>query len=489
MVKKLFISILLLHALSSDAQQIGMYSHYFIKPMVYNPAFTGADDATNVMVVSRSQWLDIRNSPQLNIITANGNFMNDKAGLGIIVVSDKKGLTNRTSGALNYSYKLKFNDETALFLGISMGVINHQINFNNALVENGSDPTLFSNSEQKTTFDANAGFAFIWKGLTFGAAVPQLIGNRINYVDNQNTRAYYTHARHYLGSLGYKFNLSKDKGISITPMGLVRFVPNTPIQYDGSLMFDWQNKFWIGGTYKSDYAVGANAGFCIHKQLYVGYSYDFIIGSIGKYSGTAHELMVNFKFGKNKKKDENPETQQNKPIVTNNPSYDKKIDSLQNKVKENEAKIEELSKKIEQQNETIAKNQQSQINTQSNTSQSSENNQNQNTTAVQSNSSKVQEEGVWLISNEAKDFTDERNKNPEPAFYVVVGTFYYKDLAEAERKRISERGFQAKVIYFSPKQYNYIYIGKYMNKQDAIKKAKELQVSGIKDAWVQLIVE
>jgi type IX secretion system PorP/SprF family membrane protein len=151
---------------------------------------------------------------------------------------------------------------------------------------------LFTDSQRKTVLNANAGLLLIWKGLDFGVAVPQLIGNKINYVDNSNVRGIYTQARHFMSSLKYKFFISKEKGISIAPQALVRFVPNTPFQYDGNIHFDWQDKFWIGATYKSDYAIGANVGFCIYKQLSFGYSYDFSISRFNTYSSGGHELVL-----------------------------------------------------------------------------------------------------------------------------------------------------------------------------------------------------
>lgn len=210
--------------------------------------------------------------------------------------------------------------------------------------------------------------------------------------------------------------------------------------------------------------------------------------------------MVNFKFGKNKKTNSEPIVEEKKEEKKlENDDYVKRIDSLQNQVQLSNQKINELAKKIEQQqqqqtnsNQQVTNNQQQNTNNaQQKTSNQNANNdnQNQNTAAVQNNSSKALDSGVWFVSNEAKDFTDEKNKNPEPAFYVVVGTFYYKDLAQAEAKRIADRGFQTKIIYFEPKKFNYIYLGKFSNKESAIQKAKELQSAGFKDSWVQLIVD
>jgi hypothetical protein len=254
---------------------------------------------------------------------------------------------------------------------------------------------------------------------------------------------------------------------------LVRFIPNTPFQYDGNLNFDWQDKFWIGATYKSDYAVGANVGFCVHKQLYVGYSYDFIIGNIGKYSGMAHEIMVNFKFGKNKKE----EVATDKTLE--NGAYVKRMDSLQTELKESQDKLKELSDKIDQQ----AKQSQTQVNP-------NVSNENQNAQVSQSNPNKVIENGVLIVTSKKKEFKDLDNKNPAKGFYVVIGTYNYRDLAIAEAQRFVAKGYKTTDwVYSGPKTYNYIFMFKTATKEEALQKLKVAIDAGVKDAWIQELTD
>lgn len=520
-MKKISLALLLLLSVQfAKAQQIGMYSHYFFKPMVHNPAFSGHDGDINAMLVNRSQWTDFNGAPQLNIFTLDGRLTNKKVGLGLNLISDRKGITNRIGGNISYSYKLNINDNTHILFGISAGVIDQSINYSKALVEDSSDPFLFNDVQRKTTFDANAGLGFIWKELEFGIAVPQLAGNRINYVDNSNIRAYYTHARHYLGTLKYKIFISKEKGISVIPQALVRFVPNTPFQYDGTLLLDWREKFWIGATYKSDYAVGINAGICLHKQFYVGYSYDFIIGSIGQYAGMSHELMINLKFGKSKKDDEEVKGAISK-MAAKNDSTEKRLDSLQNelsinqdkisedqrKIKENQDKIKELNNKLEQQSKLLEEVKSNAVSLATvpeqnvgidtaqnkgtqNKQESPKNTENQNFAAVAANADKIMESGVWVVTSKAEDFKDQNNNKPQKGFYIVTGTFFYQDFAMNEVKRLKNQGYKsANFIYFESKQFNYVYISKENTKESALKKVNELKVMGFKDAWIQMLVE
>ena len=349
MGKALIIMSFMFPALIANAQQVGSYSHYFYNPFVYNPAFTGSSDAAaNAVLISRAQWNGFNGSPKLTIFTLDGSLIDKKIGLGFTLISDRKGITNKTEGCLSYSYRLNINSETHMMFGLSFGVFDQAIDFSKVVVENSADQNLFPDSQHKISFDGNAGMVFVWKELELGAAVPQILANKVKYIDNTiNVRGYYEQARHYMASLKYKFFIAKEKGISIAPQGLVRFVPNTPFQYDGNVTFDWYNKFWIGATYKSDYAVAANAGFCIRKQLCVGYSYDFVTGSIGKYSGMSHEIMINYRFGKNKKP--LPEPPLDKIPEPDNTSavYERSIDSLEDELAISQKKVKALADKLQ----------------------------------------------------------------------------------------------------------------------------------------------
>jgi type IX secretion system PorP/SprF family membrane protein len=541
-MKKLALGILLIClGLSVRSQQVGMASHAFYKPMINNPAYTGKSENVNAMLISRSQWTGFRGAPQLNLLTIDGSLMEEKAGIGLSFISDKKGLNKRAGGYLNYAYRVKINDNSSLRFGIALGVIDHTIDYTDALVENSSDPFLFGSTEHKTAFDANAGLVLILKEFELGVSAPQLFGNKISYVDNKSTRANYLQTRHYLASLKYGFLIAKEKKIYIVPQALVRIVPNSPFQYEGTINLDWRDKLWIGATYKSNYALVAHAGVCLYKQLSIGYAYDFIMGDLANYSGISHEIMVSFKFGKNKSSD-----QELTPVIeaSKNDPYERRLDSLQEvlsanqtRLAEDQKKITELNNKLDQQakqiasqaqvqqnasqalnstqpvvtqqqppaenqNNTIQENSNSQENKQSpsgnnnntgnnnnNANNNQQNNSNQNAAALETNSNKTMNNGIWFVTNSAKDFKDQNDRLPQKGFYVIAGTFTYRDFAEAEVKRLSGNGYKANWMFFTPKQFNYVYIAKPSSREEALKKAEAARKSGIKDAWVLQLTE
>lgn len=531
-MKKNYIYILFIFTLiaaNSFAQQVGMYNHFFYKPFVYNPAYAGATGNTEAMMINRSQWTNFNNSPQLNVFTMDGAINNDKVGVGLNLISDKRGISRRIGGSLAYSYHLKINDDTKILFGLSAGVVNQSIDYSKVITEDFSDVTLFGYSQQKTTVDANAGFAFIWKGLDLNFSIPQVLGNKINFVDDTTSvQSFYRHVRHFMTSVKYKFTISEEKGISIAPQALLRIVPNAPLQYEGNLNFMWQNKFWLGATYKTNYAVAANAGISLHKQLDIGYSYEFITSKISTYTGMSHEVMVNFRFGKNKK--DEAEQDSSKIIQeAKNLAYEHRMDSLKTElennlriVAENQKKIDELNtslqdlkKKQEQQatqqnnNNNSANNGNVANNSSNNSSNNSNNNSGNNNSGNNSNSNnnsntpgnatknttainpawtKTLEETVLIVNNIAKDYVSAKNGNVQKGFYIIIGIFVYDDFAANEAKRLRKTGYtESNWIYSNSQHYNYVYVKKFADKASAISFVIKFRGEGMADAWIKAV--
>jgi TolA-binding protein len=417
---------------------------------------------------------------------------------------------------------------------------------------------LFWGSQQKTTFDGNAGIGVVWKGLQFGFSVPQMLGNKINYAeDTTDAKTFYTHARHFMGTLGYKFYLSESKGISLTPLALARIVPNTPTQFEGNLNLDWQDKFWIGATYKSNYAVAANAGICINKKLYVGYSYDIIIGDIGQYSGISHEIMVNFKFGGKDRDEVNPDTAMTPDAnALAGGASANRIDSLEQQLAESQEKLRQLRNRMDelarmqQQNQEQMKAMEANQAANQNNAMAANNNGGANTNAAANNTGNTNtagnntgnnknsggqtqnkggqakggqnnasqeaggqntgnnnvgfpvsgdpnglamkqhtkeeiEKNVGMAGDVATDYRNTVNAAPKPGYYVVVGTFFYRDFAIAEMERFLDRGFAGTTwIYSQARQFNYIYTNRFDSQDQAVKRVKEMQAKGYPETWI-----
>ena len=458
-----YITLFVVIAFTCNAQQLPMLSNYFYKPFAYNPALAGDKDVTEVFASHRSMFSNFQGSPVLSVVSVDGKLKAKKAYAGLYVANQSKGLFNNTNAFASYAYRANFTDDVYLKLGLSIGVFDQSVNYSKLAVQNYSDPNLFISNQRRTGLDANAGFSFHAYGLTAGFSVPQLLGTQMKYNDNLNTRSYYQQTQHFLGSLQYEIPVNKEKEIYVTPYGLLRFVANAPLQYDVGINFDWKDKFWIGATYKSDYAVGINAGFTLNRRLSLGYSYDYMIGNIASYAGTSHEIMLAFKFGKLKFK-------AGDDTLT---AQDKKLIQLQKDV-------EELKKNGVKSSENTGK---TATGTNTNKAAAATNSKFQGKNAVKEN-------GVYILTNKVSDFTHGNGNPMVKGYYIVVESIFYKAYAEQEMKRYMSFGFpDADYMIDKTTKFHYIYVFYTTDRLDAVSKVQDVKDAGVPDVWIEALVD
>jgi type IX secretion system PorP/SprF family membrane protein len=281
---------------SGMAQQLPLYSQYYYNQFLYNPAATGLTGETNAFLVHRRQWTGIPGSPVTNAFTVDG-FMDDKnIGLGFTIFNDVQDITERLGIYTSYSYRLKLNEDMQLRMGLSIGFLDNRIDFSRAVVKDIDDPMLLGGMQRKSGLDANFGVSYNWKELRVGISVPQLIGQRMEFA-SYDLHSYYQLNRHFLGSVSYKYVFNEAQELALEPMALVRWVPNTPFQYDVNALVSWKQMVWAGVSYRSNYAVGLSARVKLFGNLSAGYAYDFMITPLKTSGGISHEFMLGYKFG------------------------------------------------------------------------------------------------------------------------------------------------------------------------------------------------
>ncbi|WP_343604006.1 type IX secretion system membrane protein PorP/SprF [Fluviicola sp.] len=316
-------------------QQVPFYNHYLINPFVYNPAATGASDYVNASFVRNQRYSSFGSTAVNNYLTVEGPISKGNMGLGLIVAHQTQGIQQQLMSSLSYSYRLKINDDHNIRFGLSAGVLDNRIDYNQINAQEANDPYLTGLRPTAPVFDMNVGLLYNWKDLKIGISVPQLIGSKVKYA-KERSRGYYQLERHYMMSLEYDFHAGEK--VIIRPNAVMRYMPDVPFQYDVTLMGIYNNMLWASATYKSDYAVQFNAGVRVLDFLRVGYSYELLTGSMKAYNtGTNHEIFLGFSFkGKREKEIEIQKIEVKVPddlALKQRDSIQKLKDELENKLK------------------------------------------------------------------------------------------------------------------------------------------------------------
>jgi type IX secretion system PorP/SprF family membrane protein len=440
---------------ASAAQQLPLLSQYYSNPFIYNPSLTGvnAGDDVRAFLMHKSQWKDIPGAPMTSLLTVDGPIREKNVGLGITLFNDVTDITERMGAYTSYSYKIKIDDDNKIYAGLAVGVLSSKIDFSKAIVKDKDDPMLFQNVERKATFDANLGVTYMWKVLEVGVSVPQLIGHKIKYVNNESS-AFYQLNRHFLASAKYTFDVVKDKGMTAYPLVMVRAAKGAPVQYDINAVFDWANMGWAGVSYRSNYAVGMNVGVRLNNTLSAGYAYDLTIGPLSSYSGGAHEIMLSYTFGKKSESTEPVIT----PVTTDNRTNEALTDSmlavLKNNDKLQKARIEKLEEEVEK-------------------------------LRIDKITAGLDTAKGDMRSAKSSDFKDELGNKLEPGYYyVIIGAFKERENAGNAKNTWLQQGYlESQMVMNDKNGFTYVYVLKTKEEAKATEILNTVRQT-VKDSWV-----
>jgi type IX secretion system PorP/SprF family membrane protein len=285
------------------AQQEAQNSFYMFNPSIINPAYAGSRDALSVVLDSRVQWTGWKGAPKTNSFIMHTPLVNESIGLGINVLSDVIGPTNRTSLFADFAYRLKLNSKNdRLCFGIRAGTDLIRNNFSGLYVNDPNEPGVADGTNFNTnTFNTGAAVYYYGKRFFVGFTAPKTIPNKLTK-DARFTGS--KEVLHYYLIAGYVFKLNSLWDLK--PGCAIKYTANSPLSIDANLSALFINKLWLGLMYRHGSAAGANIVYNFTKQLRVGYAYDYSTNRMGRYNPSTHEVVIGYDFLSNNKAYKSP---------------------------------------------------------------------------------------------------------------------------------------------------------------------------------------
>lgn len=297
-----FISCILI--LKTKAQQDVMVSQYMFNGLLLNPAYAGSHKYFSSTLMHRSQWVKFDGAPTTSILAVDGPFKNKKMGIGLIIMKDKIGATDQTDLYANYSYQLKLGDGKLAF-GIKAGVSRYLYNTDQLTYWDESDNVYLEGNKQSAWLPKfGFGMYYFSEKWFAGVSIPTLIAYDANYTFGADVNRSSFVKRHYLATGGIIFRLNDN--FKMKPSVLLKYLPTAPLQADINLNVLYKDQFWIGASYRTGDAVSAIIEYQTNFRFRIGYSYDFTLSKIRRYSEGTHEIMIGYDFGKDIAKTKTP---------------------------------------------------------------------------------------------------------------------------------------------------------------------------------------
>ena len=293
-MKNLYLTFILYIGLGTGlllGQQYPLFTNYLTNEFGYNPAVTGDVSGMQFNFLYRAQWVGIEDAPVTQMVSFRSKLNSIPIGLGGYFFKDEAGALKRTGGSLMLSYSQQLSGRAFLSGGISGGFYNLRLKDEFSTVHE-LDQVIENNREGSWFPDFNAGIKLDIGNFYLGFSIPQIIEKNVGF--NNNEGFLNKLKRHYYVMTGYHIPLSDN--ISIEPSVLVKLTEATSPQVDASLKVAFFDSFWIGGTYRTEDATAAMAGFTIRDMMDINYAYDFTTSGLRNVSGGSHELSLTIRL-------------------------------------------------------------------------------------------------------------------------------------------------------------------------------------------------
>jgi type IX secretion system PorP/SprF family membrane protein len=292
--------ILFLASTAAQAQFEPQFTQYMFNEMTINPAYAGSREQISATMVYRNQWVGLDGAPKTQSASVHGPMMNKKLGLGLTVMNESIGVTKEFSVYANYAYRLQFRASSLAF-GLQAGFLNHQENLSEVITNEENDPEFLYNTPKVIV--PNAGFGMYYNTETFfaGISIPRMFENKVAGDGTGDvTNEFNFESWHYYITSGYIFPISDD--VKLKPTFMIKAVSGAPIIGDFSLNALFQEKIWVGASYRSGDSFAGMFQIQLTSQFRLGYSYDYTLTELSAYSNGTHEINLGYDFSFNKKK-------------------------------------------------------------------------------------------------------------------------------------------------------------------------------------------
>ncbi len=299
------------------------FSQYMTNSLVINPAVVGIENYMDVRSSFRKQWIGIEGAPTTFYTSAHasigkndrnaqgrGKFqyrtskshvnrnnkfhrVNPHHGVGAMVQVDQAGLLRTSSVNLMYAFHIPLTKSINLSTGISAGVLKNSFNTNRARAINPSDAALLGDQVNLTKADVSVGTWLYTPKAFLGISGAQLLNSKSDFKTPLDLSISARLIPHYFVTAGYRFSVHD---LMITPSVLYKKAGPSPGAIDLNVKAMYDERVWIGASYRDKDAVSFLFGLYVSHVLDFGYSYDLTTSGQSENSAGSHEFMVGFKL-------------------------------------------------------------------------------------------------------------------------------------------------------------------------------------------------
>ncbi len=437
------------------SQQLPLNDQYIYNRFQLSPAYAGLEEAS-IFLGYRNERINFPGSTLQNFLSINAPVANNMA-LGGQLMYDQTDIFKHIYASLNYTYRVKLTEEQQLHFSLWGGIYENTLDFTNKdLSYILDDPVVADKMNQRgTALHAGAAVLYNYNRFHFGLDIPVLLESGLNY-KNGELQSPYKLRRNYMVHSSYFFPVNKDWDIE--PIGIVRYAPNTPVNWEFASRVIYKKNYWMSINMRSSMDLGIGLGFLVNNVLLINYNYEYTFKNLGIYDKGSHEIGIGYYLGRSSAKKARDKAYEQALL--------RKIDSLTRYTQQ----LEEKLKKTKITTDSTYQNKIIQL----------------------ENKLKEMEENMERVINQMSSLKEEQKDTTQKdtsftskkMYYIVVES--YKKLEKAVRgKEIwAKRGLQTLIIFKEETGWYHLYTERTDELRTALRWMNQLRKSQVPDAWI-----
>lgn len=287
-MKKILFTLILFSGMLLSGQDLQNFYSYSLDWTNINNAYVGVDRSINTLVMTRSQFGAVANSPN-NVIALIHAGISETQGVGIKMINDSRGVFSTTRFDAVYSQRFNFNEQNYIRFGLSFGALNSNIDLsklsNGDVTMESGDPVPASSLYNYTYFTSGFGMVAGVRQFELGVSAPHMVLS-----DGSLEPFIFT-------TLSYRYDTPGP--ITLIPAVIYQNKPEQDNVVDGFITVDWREQVQVITGYTSDNRLRLGAGIN-YKNLGISYINENPTGA-QTIANSANEIAVRLKIGQGKK--------------------------------------------------------------------------------------------------------------------------------------------------------------------------------------------
>jgi type IX secretion system PorP/SprF family membrane protein len=288
------------------AQQEGNSTLFMYNPLAVNPGAAGMQENTRYVLSHRSQWIGFKGAPRMQSLSVSTPAFSDRLGFGASFQNRRIGIIETQTLTMAWAYSLVKTDNFNCRTGLQGVVKRTGLHFNDLeeAAQFASDRSVNTSLSSKLVSNFGLGIYMTYKDAFLGFSIPSYLPNVLGVNPFSETTA--AESAHYYGQGGFRFKFTE--GVKMQPSMMIKWVKGVPWSMDANLSLIVKEKIQVGMSYRTGKTslstIGESADLTfslqVNDKLNLGFSYDWLLGPVSKYSYGSAEVLIKYDIIKKK---------------------------------------------------------------------------------------------------------------------------------------------------------------------------------------------